>query len=137
MRVVRDIMTTGIRTMHRDTIVSEVEGIFVKRKISGAPLIDDSGRLVGFVSKSDITRFDATGDDPGYARVHEIANPNVITISPAASIEEAAQKMLEAQVHHLVVVEEEAMVGMLSAFDFVKHVALASRDGSQNNDDVM
>jgi len=134
MRVVRDIMTTGIRTMHRDTIVSEVEGIFVKRKISGAPLIDDSGRLVGFISKSDITRFDSTGDDPGYARVHEIASPIVITISPVTPIEEAAQKMLDEHVHHLVVVDEEAMVGMLSAFDFVKLVALASRDGSSGSD---
>ncbi len=63
MRTVSDVMTAVVRTMHRDTIVGEVEGIFVNDKISGAPLIDDSDSLVGFVSKSDITRFDATGDD--------------------------------------------------------------------------
>jgi CBS domain-containing protein len=115
-------MTTTVRTIHHDTIIGEVEGIFVTYQISGAPLVDDLGKLVGFVSKSDITRFDSTGDDPNYARVYEIANPKVITIESSASLEEAAQKMLHAHMHHLVVMDETTMVGVLSAFDFVKLV---------------
>lgn len=129
MQTVSDIMTTTIETMHRDTLVCEVEGIFVSHKISGAPLIDDFGNLVGFVSKTDMIRFDSTGGDATYARVHEIANPKVITIVPTASIEDAAQKMLHEHVHHIVVMEEETMVGVLTAFDFVKLVAKnASQD---------
>jgi CBS domain-containing protein len=122
MRAVRDIMTTTVQTMHRDTVISEVEGIFVTHKISGAPLVDDLGKLVGFVSTTDITRFDSTGDDPFYARVHEIASPKVITVEPGASIEDAAQKMLDEHVHHIVVMEGGTMVGLLSTFDFVKLV---------------
>lgn len=123
MQNVHDIMIPTVRTIHRDTILCDVEGTFVTHEISGAPLIDDSGDLVGFVSKSDITRFDSMGEDPSYARVHEIANPKVITIEQSASIEEAAQIMLHEHVHHLVVVEKETMVGVLSAFDFVKLMA--------------
>ncbi len=123
MQTVHDIMTTAVWAVHRDTVVREVEGIFVTHKISGAPLIDDLGNLVGFVSKSDITRFNVTGDDPNHTRVHEIASPKVITTAPTASIEDAAQNMIHEYVHHLVVIEEETMVGMLSAFDFVKLVA--------------
>jgi CBS domain-containing protein len=123
MTSVRDIMTTTVRKMHRDTIVREAEGIFAAHKISGAPLIDDLGHLVGFISKSDITRFDSTGDDPNYARVYEMANPNVITIGPTAEVEEAAQLMLREHVHHLIVMDGEAIVGVLSAFDFVRILA--------------
>jgi len=128
MRAVSDIMTTTVRTMHRDTYVCDVERVFVTNKISGAPLVDDSGDIVGFVSNSDVTRFDSTGDDPNYARVHEIANSPVFTIDPTAPIEEAAQKMLIEHVHHLVVMDEETIVGMLSAFDFVELVASGSRE---------
>ena len=128
MRTVRDVMTTNVRTMNRDTFVRDLEGIFVRNRISGAPLTDDLGHLVGFVSTSDVTRFDSTGDDPNYARVHEIANPKVITIHPAASIQEAAHRMLDERVHHLVVVEKEALVGMLSAFDFVRLLAEEKHD---------
>jgi len=130
MEFVRDIMTSSVLTLHRDTVICEVEKAFLKNKISGAPIVDDSGAAVGFISKSDISRFDATGDDPFYARAYEIANPRLISTTPSASIEEAALLMLRAHVHHLVVVEEEDIVGVLSAFDFVRVVAGTSGDSS-------
>jgi CBS domain-containing protein len=123
MQIVSDIMTTTVRTIHRDTMVCEAEGIFVKHKISGAPLIDDSGDSVGFVSKSDVTRFYSTDDDPNCVSVYEIASPKVMTIKPSASLEKAAQKMVLKRVDHLVVMADETMVGVLSVPDFVKIVA--------------
>jgi len=123
MPTVRDIMTTTVRTMHRDTYVCEVERVFAAGHISAAPLIDDTGDIVGFVSKSDVTRFDSTGEDPSYARVSEIATPKVISIESAATIQEAAQKMLNENVHHLAVVESGQIVGILSSYDFVKLAA--------------
>ncbi len=123
MQMVRDIMSTTVRTISRDAIICDLEEIFVSHEISGAPLVDDSGNLAGFVSKSDVTRFDSSGEDPNYARVYEIASPTVITISPTASIEAAARKMLDEHVHHLVVIESDTLVGILSSFDFVRVVA--------------
>jgi CBS domain-containing protein len=123
MKLVGDIMTSTVRTLHRDTVISEVEKAFLTNNISGAPLVDDSGTAVGFISKSDISRFDSTGDDPFYARAHEIANPNLIATEPSASIEQAAQLMLHEHVHHLVVMDGQTIVGVLSAFDFVRLVA--------------
>jgi CBS domain-containing protein len=123
MKTVSDIMSTSVRTIHPDITVCDLEEIFVTHKISGGPVIDNSGKLVGFVSKSDVTRFDSSGDDPNYTSVHEIASPVVIIISPEATIEEAAQTMLEKEVHHLVVIEGEELVGILSSLDFVKFIA--------------
>lgn len=130
MQLVSEIMSTVVRTIHRDTIVCDLEELFVTHEISGAPIVDDSGNLVGFVSKSDVTRFDSSGDDPNYARVYEIASPRVIVISPTTSIESAAQKMLNEHVHHLVVMEGETLVGILSSFDFVRYVAINGTRGS-------
>lgn len=123
MKTVCDLMSKTVQTIHRDTIVSELEGIFVTHEISGAPIVDDSDHMVGFVSKTDIVRFDATGDDPFYARAHEIASPKVIKIGSSASIEEAAQMMLNEHVHHLVVMDGETIAGVLSTLDYVKLVA--------------
>lgn len=109
--------------MHRDASVCEVESLFVEHKIGGAPLVDDLGRLIGFVSKSDVIRFDANDDDPNCARASEFGSPKVISIEPSATVEEAAQKMVLERVDHLIVMEYETMVGILSQFDFVKVVA--------------
>jgi CBS domain-containing protein len=123
MRLVNEIMTATVEAIHRDKSIREAEGIFVTQNISGAPIRDDIGNLVGFVSKTDIIRFDSTGEDPTYARLHEIANPNIVTIGSSVPINEAAQKMLQGHIHHLVVVEGKSMVGVLSAFDFVRLAA--------------
>lgn len=119
-------MTNSVRSVHRDTRICELAGIFETYKISAAPVIDDAGSTVGFVSNSDVARFDSTGEDPIYARVHEIANPKVISICPTASVEEAAKQMLLEYVHHLVVIEQETTVGILSSFDYVRLVAAGS-----------
>ena len=123
MVTVRDIMSDSVRTIHPDISVCDLEEIFVTHKISGGPVIDNTGSLVGFVSKSDVTRFDSMGEDPNYTRVSEIASPIVIKISPDTSIEAAAQTMVEKQVHHLVVIEEDELIGIVSSLDFVKYVA--------------
>ncbi len=123
MRAVSEIMTRGVQVIDRDSSIREAERIFITKKISGAPITDENGDLVGFVSKTDIVHFDSSGEDSVYTRLHEIATPNVVTIDVSAPISEAAQKMLREQVHHLVVTDGEDMVGILSAFDFVRIAA--------------
>jgi CBS domain-containing protein len=90
--------------------------------ISCASLVDDTGTLAGFVSKTDIVHFSYTGEDPTCTR-YEIAKPKVVTVEASMLINEAAQKMLQEQVHHLVVIEGKSVVGVLSAFDFVRLAA--------------
>jgi predicted transcriptional regulator len=123
MRMVSEIMTPTVQAIHRDKSIREAESMFITQNISGAPIMDDIGNLVGFVSKTDIIRFDSIGEDPTYTRLHEIANPKVVTIDASMLINDAARKMLQEQVHHLVVIEGDSMAGVLSAFDFVRLAA--------------
>ena len=48
MQLVRDIMTSTVRTLHPDTVIGDVERVFLTNKISGAPLTG-TGTAVGFV----------------------------------------------------------------------------------------
>ncbi len=123
MQTVSEIMTPTVMAIHRDETIFQAEKIFVTQNISGAPISDGTGNLVGFVSKTDIIRFDSSGEDPTYTRLHEIASPKVVTINTSVPINEAAQKMLQEHIHHLVVMEGEDMVGLLSSFDFVRLAA--------------
>ncbi len=120
MNAVHELMTKTVQTVHYDTAIGHLEDIFADQGISGAPLVDDEDSLVGFVTKSDISRFDSTGDDAFFVKVRSIASPTVITVAPDTPIEEAAQKMLDEHVHHLVVIDDGSIVGILSAFDFVR-----------------
>ena len=115
-------MSSNVVSVDREKLVCELEGLFISNKISAAPLVDKSGEIVGFVTKSDINRFHFTNGDPYYTRVCEIASPIVVTIDVSASLEEAANLMIEKHLHHLLVVDSSGMVGLLSSFDFLKLV---------------
>lgn len=125
MSTVKSIMTRNVVSIDREKLVCEVEGLFVAQNISAAPVVDETGKIVSLVTKSDINRFHFTEGDPYYTRAWEIASPEIVTISDTASIKEAAILMLDKHLHHLMVVDEDGMVGLLSSFDFVK---LSARD---------
>lgn len=120
MRNVADIMSSDILKIHRDKLVCEVEGLFVAKNVNGALVVGDLGAIVGVVTTFDVNRFDFTGGDPYAARAHEIANPSIISVPSNATVKEAAKKMLDSDVHHLVVMNDGEVVGILSSLDFVK-----------------
>ncbi|MGE0706623.1 MAG: CBS domain-containing protein [Planctomycetota bacterium] len=128
---VRDLIELGgVRMVHRDTHVSELAGIFDREQISGAPLIDDQGEVVGIVTKSDIVHFEYVGGDPYEARAREIGRTRIRTVREDASAREAAQIMLAEHIHRLLVVDADGQpAGMLTTFDFVRRVASADSAG--------
>ncbi len=53
MRTVGEIMTPVVQAIHQDKSILETEGVFVTQSISGAPIMDDLGTIVGFVSRTE------------------------------------------------------------------------------------
>jgi acetoin utilization protein AcuB len=51
---VADIMTRDVVTVHQDWTVEEAADLMLDRKISGAPVVDDSGRLCGVITTTDL-----------------------------------------------------------------------------------
>lgn len=123
MSTVKSIMTKSVVSIDREKLVCEVEGLFVAKNISAAPVVDEAGKIVSLVTKSDINRFHFTEGDPYYTRAWEIASPEIVTIDESASIKEAANLMLDKHLHHLMVVDSDGMVGLVSSFDFIKLLA--------------
>ena len=120
MVLVSEVMTDTVCTVHQDKFVSEIQALMIKRKISGAPVVDDDENMVGFISKTDITHFHSIGGDIDYAKVGEIASRKLFCIAPSASVQTAAQILTENHVHHLIVTEDQRITGILSALDLVQ-----------------
>src|SRR5450756_2367078 len=53
MTTVRDVMTTPVITVRPDTPLKEVARVLVHHLISGVPVVDDVGRVVGLISETD------------------------------------------------------------------------------------
>ena len=89
----------------------------------GALLVMQEGRLVGLLSERDYARkVILKGKSSRETRVKEIMTKKVRCIPPSTKLEEAMALMTEKRVRHLPVVEEKAVIGVISIGDVVKEV---------------
>jgi len=156
--VAKDVMNPDLITVPADMTVAELAEFLVENEISGVPVEDAEGRLVGVVSLSDVAR-SLTGRDEAvithrdsdyYLRsweerfnaedlaglrvaesdetVGEIMTPSVLAVDEEMPVSRVAAKMIDARIHRLLVTRDRKVVGILSTTDLLG--LLADDEGS-------
>lgn len=122
--LVKDHMTTNLITFHPDDTIDRVLEVLTKRRISGAPVVDESRSLVGIISEVDCLKEIIKGkytNTPTFpAKVSEHMTKNVITLSPELSLFDAAQKFLELKIRRFPVMKDGELVGQISLSDIIR-----------------
>jgi CBS domain-containing membrane protein len=132
-RPVLDLMTKEVVTIDANEPLALAEGVMQLGRIRHMPVVDEEKNLVGIISQRDLFRGalsltlglgrHAQDKMLDSIRAKEVMQPDVKTVEPNASIEDAAEIMLEQKIGCLVVVEAQEIVGILTESDFVKLVA--------------
>ena len=139
---VRDLMTTKVLTIGPEAPIRDVAALLVEHGISGLPVCDIEGHVLGVVSEGDIlyrehdpreTRrggplgwiVDGTPDFTGWAKSQALTSGRAmtspaITIAPGATVADAARVMSERHVNRLPVVENGKLVGIVTRADLVR-----------------
>jgi CBS domain-containing protein len=131
---VAELMTPDPIVVDESATVDEAVRLLEENEISGLPVVDRDGLLVGVISQTDIVRARAVGHLwhrwPGL-RVRHLMHSPALTADRSMSFEEAAQSMERAHVHRLVVVADDQMtpVGVISMTDLVRALARRPTDG--------
>ncbi len=127
---VSDIMESNVRATVPDAIVADAVTTIADGHVSGLPVVEARGNLVGVISSSDI--LSALAESEGSearervfsgTEVQEIMSRQPMTIEPDATLKDAAERMLYLDVHRLFVVEEGKLVGVVSQTDIARTVA--------------
>ena len=113
----RDIMTTTVHTVRLSTSVEAAARLMFEQSVSGVPVVDDDGRIVGLVSEFDVL---ARGGDT----VADIMTQSVITVGEDTDPETIARMLIEQQIRRLPVVRDGAVVGIISRSDLIRLFAL-------------
>ena len=149
----QDIMNPEVMSVQQDLTVAELAAFLVDQEISGAPVEDDAGRLVGVVSVTDIVRATSSGGeryapdhDPNfYVRgwedriepeelrsyhfddegllVKDIMTPSVFAVDASTPVQEVARSMMDSHLHRMLVVRDDKVVGIVSTSDMLQMVA--------------
>jgi CBS domain-containing protein len=128
--VVADVMTVDPVTVGVDDTVEIAERLLAVYRVSGLPVVDGAGQLVGVLSRTDLLLEGGPaltqvlrGRTSGL-RVGELMSSPPVIVSLSATLVEAARIMRDERVHRLVVVDyRDAPIGVLSATDFVRLIA--------------
>jgi CBS domain-containing protein len=123
-RTVGEVMTANPISIAETASLAEAAKILDTQKITGLPVLDASGALVGVLSQTDLVRARANQEFvqnwPGLP-VGQIMTKPALTISVTSSLEEAAMVMDARRVHRLVVTDGAATpIGIISASDLVR-----------------
>lgn len=148
MITAKDIMTRDVITVKPETSIEELARILIENRISGAPVVDDKGNLIGIVTENDLISqnkrlhiptvfrlFDALImlERPKKieeeikrltaTRVWDICTKNVITVNEDTPLQEIATIMSEKKVHLIPVMKDKKIVGIIGKADLIKAMA--------------
>ncbi len=146
----KDIMTRDVITVRTTTTIEELARILMEHKISGVPVVDDAGGLIGIVTENDLISrdkrlhiptvmrlFDAfiVLESPGKIEkeikrmtaitVDDIYTKEVITVAEDTPVQDLATIMSEKKVHLIPVVEgknEKKIIGIIGKIDLIKGI---------------
>jgi CBS domain-containing protein len=118
--VAADMMNPDVIAVEPDMTVHELATFLTDRQISGAPVIDERGRLVGVVSETDIAEADLERVEAPLVR--EIMTPTAYTIPHDTTVEDVARTMVTGMIHRLLVTRDGHVVGILTTLDVLKAV---------------
>jgi CBS domain-containing protein len=145
-QTVKDIMIRKVITINKDASVEELSSLLVKNKISGVPVVDSSGRLVGIATEGDLIIKDSDLHFPRYfklldsiiyleslnkfknnlkkylgTKVGDIMTSDVITVKEDTAVSEAADLMIKYNINRLPVMSnKDELVGIVARADIVR-----------------
>jgi CBS domain-containing protein len=147
---VERIMQTDPVVVQPDMLLRDLVEVFASRRISGAPVVDTDGRVVGVVSESDLILQEIESDvEPPHfipffdgaiflesrhrferqirkafaATASDLMERDVETISPTDSVHEAAKRMARRDISSLPVVKDDRLAGVISRADVIRALA--------------
>ena len=148
-KTVADVMSREPIVVRPETSLKEAIQILAQHRISGLPVVDEAGKLVGIISESDLMWQETGVTPPAYIMildsviylenpahyerdlhkalgqtVGEVMTTNPISISPEKPLREAAQIMHEKNIRRLPAIDNDGkVIGILTRGDIIREMA--------------
>jgi CBS domain-containing protein len=140
-----DVMTREVITVKRETTIRDLAELFARHRISSAPVVDDSGAMIGIVTETDLVEQDKSlhiptvislfdwviylESDKKFEKelkkmtgqtVGDIYTEDVVQVSPATSVSDVANLISSRKVNSIPVVDGNRLVGMVARIDLIR-----------------
>lgn len=131
----REVMTRDVVCVYPKTGLKELSGILIENEISGVPVLDETGKVVGFVTQTDLVELDLHSEDYRESRLEEtggfvqdIMVPDVLFARDTDSLAIIVDKMCTEKTHRIIVLDSsEKIAGIVTTMDVMCYLRKAYR----------
>lgn len=117
-------MTRQVMTLPASLSLQEAAWALMHRGVSGAPVLDGEGHLIGVVSERDLINPERGALDDPETAVEEIMTPAVLVVEADDPAADAVQMMVSHSIHRVLVVDVAGdLIGIVTPMDFLRHLA--------------
>lgn len=114
--IARDIMTRHVYTTSPDERVRNAARVLAERHISGMPVVNTAGVIIGMLTEADIIAKEGE-------RVEDIMSKEIISVSEETPVDEIARLLSQRKIKRVPVLTDGRLVGLVSRADIVAAVA--------------
>ncbi len=141
--VAKDIMRRRVVSVRPEMTLRDLARLFTDRGISGAPVVDSRGALLGVISKTDLVRqerqaavshvppFYRQSDElgtphpvqleaPDFTRVRDAMTPTVLSADEETPLSELARFMLKRRIHRVIITRDGKSRGIVTSMDVLR-----------------
>jgi CBS domain-containing protein len=126
---ISEYMDTAVPTLSPEIPIIKAVDFLLHYQVTGAPVVDSKGRLVGIITESDLLKLmteGILGEPPTEATVTEYMTTDVITVAPTVDIYYVAGMFLANKFRRLPVVEGGKIVGAITRYDLLRVIRTLS-----------
>jgi len=116
--LVKDVMNTNVVVAKAEATIREASEVMNKYNIGSLVVVKDSG-IAGIITEHNVLESVAAGRNPDETKIGEIMSPEVVTVAPDSTIEQAVDLMVQHSIKKLPVVEGDKLMGIVTASDII------------------
>lgn len=149
-KLAKDIMTPHVKSVPENWTLQKFAGFLTENSISGSPVVNPQGQIVGIATLTDIADFHLNEVDQDYearmtpeeqrearrlrqfmfegmtnlpVEVRDVMSPILVSVDETSPVTSVAQKMMDEHLHRIFVTSADEVVGIITTFDMLKIVA--------------
>jgi len=124
----KSIMMKKVITVYADACIYDAMDILVKEKISGLPVVNTEGNLVGIVTEKDVMRLLFTGAADNHKCVADCMTKDVVSFHPEDSVVDICALFITKPFRRVPIIEDGKLVGVVARRDIVSLLLTTRED---------
>jgi CBS domain-containing protein len=118
-----DVMIKDVVTVLESAPLKEVARILSDKNITGAPVVNSLGELVGVISETDIIRKSNSIGAWSPSTAGQIMTRPAVSVSPSDTLQRVSELMFNRRIHRVVVAEGSEIQGIITTMDILRTIA--------------